>query len=349
MTTRYKWEIKTSNKPYSGTGGLVTLSLHGANGITDDLNLSSDYFTKNEVATGKFEAAEELGEITTGNLSAKLDEGRPWSLDYVKITNLDNGDSWIAADVGECTSQGCPLLRFEAIHETATSNVKSPEVGDGESRSDTDDQNIGNNDSDQSVTDGRGKDEEGASADPPVRLADVDALIQSFKKDIEDLQLRGNTKEARICRQIGDAVAPLLRQLCHDSSNRRAAKRRNLPVRQRGPREIVTVEVFGQLDGRNVPISKVLSQRPDGRLVLLQGARIFITSKAGEGLGLAGRPGAAESVGPYRFTDVSRSHDLTFEVVTLDGFAVKQVEIELLHRLFGADWKATVVQEITGG
>lgn len=326
MTFRYRWEIQTKESPYSGTDGTATLSLHGSNGVTEALPLQTDKLGMGELAMGLIEAEEDLGNIVSGTLVATLDPGRPWDIDFVRITRLRDGASWIAAEVGTCTEQGCPLLRFEpvSIYPTVPQEPEKPPAG--ESQPD---------------------EQPELAAEPVVRLAEVRALIRRFKSQLEDIQNLGSPRQAAITRQIGETVQPLLRQLIKVTAEQSRGERPTANTRPSDPlpersvtraAETRVVELFGQLNGEKAQLRTLVSVT-NGTPTLKRGARVFLTLDQKEGYGLAREGESTATYGALRFSYA----DKNFDVVALDGFSVVRIPVEYLLGLFGAEWPRIIL------
>ncbi len=321
---RYRWEIQTADAPYSGTDGQVTLNLHGTGGVTDDFLLPPGPFSKGALASGLFEADEDLGEITSGSLDANLDPERPWDIAFVRIIHLATGKAWIAEGVGACTQEGCPLLRFEVDRNSNTGALDNQPV--------------------------EGQNKEGTqepAADRPLSPAGSPdrsrALVRSFKEALERLQQLEAPEQQAIVRELASTGMPLVRKLLR--------KPRRSDATPPDGRELVsvtcapqpaspfrTLELFAMRNGQKVPLSSVLTESSSGALTVAPGARILMTDQPDEGFGLGGRPGAWTFGPPSAFGMDGEE----VGVVALDGFTVKPLGASLLSRLFG-DWRNVLI------
>lgn len=317
---RYRWEIQTADAPYTGTDGQVTLNLHGTGGVTDDFLLPPSPFSKGALASGLFEADEDLGEITSGSLDANLDPGRPWDVAFVRITNLATGKAWIAEDVGACTQEGCPLLRFEVDRNVNTGALDNQPV---------ENQN-------KEGTQEPAADRPIAPAGRPDRSR---ALVRSFKEALEGLRQLEEPEQQAVVRELASTGMPFMRKLLRKPRQFDGAlsEGRELVLVTSAPEPaspLRTIELFAMRNGHKVPLSSVLTESRSGALTVAPGARILMTDEPHEGFGLGGRPGAWSFGPPSAFG----MDDEEVGVVALDGFSVKPLEASLLSRLFG-DWR----------
>jgi hypothetical protein len=322
MAERYSWEIRTKDNPYSGTEGQVTLILHGANGVTEPLQLETSDFRMGALARGEIETDEDLGNLVSGNLTAELDSQRPWDIDFVRVTRLRDGKAWIALEVGSCTEKGCPLLRFEAVSPYPRTILALPESG-GESEGPTD--------SEERVESTEPAGQPAPAEDGQGRVAppDIGFLARRVKLDLEDLQGVGSTRQAALSKRIAELVQPLLRALVQNDG---------ITDDEVTTPKSVLVELFASRSGANVQLKTVLSTF-GGRPALAAGARVLVTRNGEEGFGLT--RASADSLRPYRFAYKGQS----FDVVALDGFTAKRVPVELLVGLFGDDWPEIILRE----
>lgn len=321
MAQRYSWEIRTKDNPYSGTDGQVTLILHGANGITEPLQLETSDFRMGALARGEIETDEDLGNLVSGNLTAALDSQRPWDVDFVRITRLRDGKAWIALEVGSCTENGCPLLRFEAVSPYPRTILALPERREESQRPIAIGEPV---DSTVPAVPEPADDGRGRVAPPGIKF-----LARGVKLAIEDLQGVGSPRQAALSKRIAEIVQPLLRAL---------VKNDGITVDEVTSPKSVLIELFASRSGSNVQLKSVLLSVA-GRPALVAGARILATQNGDEGFGLA-RP-SADSLQPYRFAYKGQS----FDVVALDGFTAKRVPVELLVGLFGDGWPEIILRD----
>ena len=118
---RYRWEIRTGDTWYAATDASVTMALTGDKGSMKEMELndpdSNNDWEKGDVNSGAIET-DDLGEIQTGTLrhdnSGALSG---WYVDWVKITNEEDGREW-TAQVGKWDDGGrYPLLRFSRTND----------------------------------------------------------------------------------------------------------------------------------------------------------------------------------------------------------------------------------------
>lgn len=317
MTYRYLWELRTKDSPYTGTEGAVTIALHGSNGVTEPLPLATQQFGVGQLANGIIEAEEDLGNIVSATVQAELAPGQPWDIDFVRVTRLRDGLAWIALEVGTCTEEGCPLVRFLPLSIYPTVPVEP------------------------------NQDERPAGQDEPQNTngrepADFSGLVRNLKAGIEDIQRLGSPRQVRIAQRIGKALMPLVRELLGETTRPLIAAEPQADFRQSEPSPSpgvpFLVELFGQHGARKVQLRTVASVA-NGQLGVNLGARLALTRQRSEGFGLALSGAGALSFGELRF-----SYDESdFDVVALDGFTVRRVPVEVLIGLFGVDWPKVVL------
>ena len=97
---RYRWEIRTGDTWYAGTDANVFISLAGDKGSMKEMEIndpdSNNDWEKGDINHGIFETAD-LGFIATGTLRHDGAGASPdWTVDYVKITNDEDGRVWLA-------------------------------------------------------------------------------------------------------------------------------------------------------------------------------------------------------------------------------------------------------------
>lgn len=321
MAQRYSWEIQTKDNPYSGTEGQVTLVLHGANGVTEPLQLETSDFRMGALARGEIETDEDLGNLVSGNLTAELDSQRPWEIDFVRITRLRDGKAWIAREVGSCTEKGCPLLRFEAVSPYPRTILALPEHRDEFQRPADSGEQV------DPIAPGEPEpDDDGKGRVAPLTVRD---LAKRVKFALEDLQGVGSARQAALSKRIAELVQPLLRALVNNDG---------ITQDEVTSPKSVLVELFASRSGSNVQLKSVLSSFA-GRPALAAGARVLVTQNGDEGFGLA--RASVDSLQPYRFAYKGQS----FDVVALDGFTAKRVPVELLVGLFGDGWPEIILRD----
>lgn len=318
MIHRYLWELKTQNGGYPGAPGTLTLSLHGSNGVTEPVKLEQG-LTDRDLAQGIIEADEDIGNLVTGSLASALEGPQNWEVDFVRVTRLRDGVAWIASEVGTCTEQGCPLLRFEPVNVYPTVPADDSERAPGTTN-------------------------DAPPQGSPLSKTDLQRRIVQLKNQLDELQGLGNPRQAEVIRQIAERVQPLIPELLRASGDDEAkpdaepTKEPNPSADPQAAAEPVVIEIFGQVRGQNAQLSSIL--RKDGnRLALVPEARVFVTQDESEGFRISRKGQRASAYGEARFS-LGTSN---FDVVALDGFAVKRVPVEVLIGLFGAGWPKVVL------
>ena len=118
---RYRWSIRTGDLWNAGTDANVHLSLAGLDAAMREVEITDpgtyNDWEKGDVNSGAIET-DDLGEIQTGTLrhdnSGALSG---WYVDWVKITNEEDGREW-TAQVGKWDDGGrYPLLRFSRTND----------------------------------------------------------------------------------------------------------------------------------------------------------------------------------------------------------------------------------------
>jgi hypothetical protein len=101
-----------------------------------------------------------------------------------------------------------------------------------------------------------------------------------------------------------------------------------------------TIELFGQINGQNVPLSQVLTEQGGGFAVVPGGA-VLGGESPGEGFGYGGTPGRwAEASGGQPPT--AYGQDATMGIVGFDGARAWPVPASTLAQIFGANWRGSL-------
>ncbi len=102
-----------------------------------------------------------------------------------------------------------------------------------------------------------------------------------------------------------------------------------------------TYELFGNLNGANVPLNRVVTQDGStGRYTLVPGARVLVAEAPGEGFGLGGMPGRWSAF--YSDSPAQYGLDADKGVLASDGSRGWVVTAAFLSQVFGAGWRAAV-------
>ncbi|PSM31427.1 hypothetical protein [Haliangium sp. UPWRP_2] len=318
MIHRYLWELKTQNGGYPAAPGTLTLSLHGSNGVTEPVKLEQA-LTDRDLAQGIIEADEDIGNLVTGSLASTLESPQNWEVDFVRVTRLRDGVAWIASEVGTCTEQGCPLLRFDRVNVYPTVPADDSEPAPGTTN-------------------------DAPPRNSPLSKAHLQRRIVQLKNQLDELQRLGNPRQAEVIRQIAERVQPLIPELLRASDDDEArpdadsTREPNPSADTQASAEPVVIEIFGQVRGQNTQLSSIL-RKHGSRLALVPEARVFVTQDESEGFRISRKGPRASPYGAARFS-LGKAN---FDVVALDGFAVKRVPVEVLIGLFGAEWPKVVL------
>ena len=103
---------------------------------------------------------------------------------------------------------------------------------------------------------------------------------------------------------------------------------------------VVTVEIYGQLLGRKVPL--VVVYKPETGL--LAGAKVLIGDSSGDGYGYAGKPGRWKEVYGDK-TPADFGLPSGYAVVIFDGRRAWPVQASYLAKLYGSNWKKVITGE----
>ena len=104
-------------------------------------------------------------------------------------------------------------------------------------------------------------------------------------------------------------------------------------------RQAFTIEAFGQLGGRNVPLIQVLANQ-NGRFALVAGGSVLGGESPGEGFGFGGSPGRwndASGGQSLRPSARSQPQDRRFRWLARSSCAVSHA-----RQLFGGNWRAVL-------
>jgi hypothetical protein len=309
---RYRWEIKTSDTWYSGTDASVFLSLSGLDASMREVQISDpdaiNDWEKGDVNHGTI-ATEDLGDIQTGTL--RHDGSGPaagWSVDWVKVTNEEDGREWTATVGGFDTGGRFPLLRFTRTNEGQTDQVKRQKA--------------------QREADAKAK----ADADKLAakrREAEQDAAREDAR--LEDETLRKQRDQERARRR-----ARAEKQLAEEGTEANVGGAGQQAIQFR------TFELFGWLGGARVPLRQVLQLDGNGRYSVVPNARVMVSQSSSEGFGLGGVPGQWSSY--YTAAPSLYGLDNDKAVLASDGVRGWVLDSNFLTQIFGVGWRAAVYE-----
>ena len=117
--TRYRYEIRTGDTWYAGTDATPSLGLTGTQGSMKPMEIndpdSNNDWEKGDVNHGTF-TTQELVNLQTGTLShVGSGTGSDWTVDYVKVTNDEDGRIWSSGVNAEIKANAPFRLVFALI------------------------------------------------------------------------------------------------------------------------------------------------------------------------------------------------------------------------------------------
>jgi hypothetical protein len=317
---RYRWEIKTSDTWYSGTDARVFVSLSGLDASMREVQISDpdaiNDWEKGDVNHGSIET-EDLGELQTGTL--RHDQSGPasgWSVDWVKITSEEDGREWTATVGGFDTGGRFPLLRFSRSNDgqyEQAKKLKAKRAADAAAKES----------SDKLAARRQAAEQESSSND-----AALDDELVKKQRDL-DRELRRAQAEAKIAEQR--AKLDTLRSGGATPSGGSTA----------GSSSFRTYELFGNLNGANVPLNRVVRMDGStGRYAVVPGGRVLVGEAPGEGFGSGGTPGRWSAF--YSDSPAQYGLDADKAVLASDGTRGWAVTAEFLSQVFGAGWRTAI-------
>ena len=318
---RYRWEIKTSDAWYAGTDANVFLSLNGLDASMREVQISDadavNDWEKGDLNHGSIET-EDLGELQTGTLRHdNSGPGSGWSVDWVKITNEEDGREWTAT-VGVFDQGGrFPLLRFSRTNDGQYDLMQKQKAKRA---------------ADQAAKDAAEKAAARKKADEQATV-DADAALEAeLAKQEKELQreLRKAEMEAKLAEQRAK-----IDKLKGGSSSA-------IPGVPPMTGAFRTYELFGILNGGNVPLSRVVVlDNATGRYNVVPGGRVIVGEAPGEGFGLAGVPGRWSAFYSGR-SPAEFGLDPDKGVLGSDGSRGWALTATFLSQVFGAGWRAAI-------
>ncbi len=311
----YRWEIKTGTTWYAGTDANVYLSLRGDKASMAEIELNdpddTNDWEKGDVNHGTIDTAD-LGNVQTGTLKHDGGGASPdWTPEYVRITNDEDGRVWLAAVNVELTANQVQRLVFRLEDKGQFEQLERAKKEAAEkARREADD----------------------AAAKAEEEEADRQAEEEERKArkaiEAEKRKLEADLRRARQQAELAKARAEI------EKLKAGASAAEGMPSGFR------TLELFGQLNGQNVPLSQVLTQQGDGFAVVPGGA-VLGGESPGEGFGYGGMPGRwAEASGGQAPTAFGQ--DATIGIVGFDGARAWPVPASTLAQIFGANWRSSL-------
>ena len=301
----YRWDIKTAATWYAGTDANILMSLRGDKASMQEVELndpdSVNDWEKGDTNHGTIETAD-LGNLQTGTLKQDGSGASPdWTPEYVRITNDEDGRVWLAP-VGVELKGNQPfrlVFKLEDAGQYEQIQRQKKEAADKAKRE---------------------ADEAAAKADEEQADREAEEAERKARKELEAAKRKAEAELAKIRAEM----ERLKSGATGDGST---------------PTGFRTIELFGQLGGRNVPLSQVLMQQ-GGRFAVVQGGQVLGGEAAGEGFGYGGVPGRwAEASGgqpPAAF-----GQDPSVGIVGFDGSRAWPIPASTLEQIFG-NWRAVL-------
>lgn len=316
----YRWEIKTGDVMNAGTDADVYLSLTGTLAAMKEVEIAdagdSNNWEKGEINSGVLQTSD-LGELISGNLRHNSWGGAPgWHVDWVRITNQEDGRIWTAT-VGQFDNGGnYPRLRFTKSDPGQYDQIQKQKALDEQARRDKDAADKREADrkrEEQRTTETdrdwqREMDKQRADLDKELEKARLEAEIARKRAEID--KLRGGT--GTVPTGTGTSGGTLR-----------------------------TFELFGTLNGAVVPLIRVLSNN-GGRYSVVAGGDVLRADSPAEGYGLSGTPGKWSQVYPG-VSPTAYGLDADKGVLGFDGARAWAIPASTLQQIFGANWRSIFV------
>ena len=326
---RYRWETKTAYVNQAGTDANVFLSLSGDKATLKETEIndpdSSQDWEKGDVNHGLIETAD-LGWIKTGTLKHDgWGSGPDWMVEYVKITNDEDGREWLAGVNAELKANNPFRLVFKNTSRGQFDEMqrqKELEVEQREREQSAEEAKLAR---ERKVEDAK-TDLQDWKAASKARMEQLKVEMERAKVAAEEQKLR---EELARMRGGGSTLDPTM-----PTTN-------TTPTPMPTGGSLKTYEVFGVYNGRPAPLTQAVSfDRATGRVLgVTAGYRVMVTDSPSEGFGLAGSPGRWSSFvtqSPlYYGLDPDRG------VLAWDGSRGQALPAAYLSQLFG-DWRGAV-------
>ena len=325
---RYRWETKTAYVNGAGTDANVFISLSGDKASLKETEIndpdSSQDWEKGDINHGLIETAD-LGWIKTGTLKHDgWGAGPDWMVEYVKITNDEDGREWLAGVNAELKANNPFRLVFKNTSRGQFDEMQRQKELEVEQR-----------EREQSAEDAklaRERKVEDAKADTQDWKAASKARMEQLKSEMERAKVAAEEQKLR---------EELARMRGGSTLDPTMPTPTTTPTPMPTGGSMKTYEVFGVLNGRPAPLTAAVNfDRATGRVLGVNaGYRVMATDSPSEGFGLAGSPGRWSSF-------VSQSPlfyglDPDRGILAWDGSRGQVLNASYLLQLFG-DWRQAV-------
>ena len=326
---RYRWETKTAYVNGAGTDANVFISLSGDKASLKETEIndpdSNQDWEKGDINHGLIETAD-LGWIKTGTLKHDgWGAGPDWMVEYVKITNDEDGREWLAGVNAELKANNPFRLVFKNTSRGQFDEMQRQKELEVEQR-----------EREQSAEDAklaRERKVEDAKADTQDWKAASKARMEQLKSEMERAKVAAEEQKLREelarMRGGGSTLDPTM-----PTTN-------TTPTPMPTGGSMKTYEVFGVYNGRPAPLTQAVNfDRATGKVLGVNaGYRVMATDSPSEGFGLGGTPGRWSSFvtqSPlYYGLDPDRG------ILAWDGSRGQVLNASYLLQLFG-DWRQAV-------
>jgi len=311
---QYRWEIRTGDTWQAGTDANVYLSVAGSSGSMKELELndpdSNNDWEKGDVNHGGFETTD-LGNITSGTLRQDgSGAGDDWTVDYVRITNNEDGRVWLAGVNGELKENQPKRLVFQLTDKGQYDQLQ------------------------QAKRDAQQK-----------SLDDADAADQA-RQDEADAR-EAAAEEKRYQKALADQKKQLQRELAKAKMDAELAKLKaqlaqaQTPVPPAAPpaAALRTVELYGLINGATVPLTQAVTVSQNA-VQVNPGAKVMRGDGPADGYGLGGSPGKWS----LYVSDSPAAYGLPagIAVIGSDGSRGHAINSQFLTLLFGSGWLSVI-------
>jgi hypothetical protein len=326
---RYRWETKTAYVPGAGTDANVFISLSGDKATLKETEIndpdSSQDWEKGDINHGLIETAD-LGWIKTGTLKHDgWGAGPDWMVEYVKITNDEDGREWLAGVNAELNANNPFRLVFKNTSRGQFDEMqrqKELEVEQREREQSAEDAKLAR---ERKVEDAK-TDLQDWKAASKARMEQLKVEMERAKVAAEEQKLR---EELARMRGGGSTLDPTM-----PTTN-------TTPTPMPTGGSLKTYEVFGVYNGRPAPLTQAVSfDRATGKVLGVNaGYRVMATDSPSEGFGLAGSPGRWSSF--VTQSPLFYGLDPDRGILAWDGSRGQVLNASYLLQLFG-DWRQAV-------
>ena len=261
---------------------------------------------KGDTNHGTIETAD-LGNLQTGTLKQDGSGASPdWTPEYVRITNDEDGRVWLAP-VGVELKGDQPfrlVFKLEDAGQYEQIQRQKKEAADKAKRE---------------------ADEAAAKADEEQADREAEEAERKARKELEATKRKAEA-ELRKARQEAE-LAKIRAEMERLKSG---------AIGDGTPAGFRTIELFGQMNGQNVPLSQVI-QEQGGGFVVVAGGSVLGGEGPGEGFGYGGAPGRwTEASGGQPPTAFGQ--DAMVGIVGFDGARAWFVPAGILAQIFGSNW-----------